>query len=435
MNEGRRGWSLAVLASFALLIVPFVVWFLLPNHGPPPSKRPRSRPALAATNPPDIPSVLPETPAPAPRPVRTAPKEEAPSEDFVKGSVVDSDGQPVNLASVGCTDRSQALTTTTDSDGRFQLPLEASGCSVVARHPQHPSSEPTPVQAGKDNVVRLSAGGTLEGIVVDDQNRPVTRYRLSVDVFLPKAEGTELGARGRPRQVNEDSGSFRLERMPVGKYVLVASVSGQPPGKSESVDVDAGQTTRNVRIVLPRAATLSGTIRDDETRRPIVGAVVQLDAMTGGDGASATTDEQGNYTLTNVPPGPFSVRVDHSNYKSRIVPGLTTRGRSSMHEDINLRPRGDGGSNSELEGIGAMLSPSSNGVRIAGVVESGPAEKAGLQPGDRFVRIDSVSAIEMSMSDVIQRLRGPEGSRVTVTIDREGERQFDVTLTRARIER
>lgn len=225
MNEGRRGWSLAMLASSALLIVPLIVWFLLPNHGPLPPKRPRPRPSLATTTQPGIPSALPETPAPAPRPVRTDPKEEPPAEEFVKGSVLDSDGQPVKLATVGCTDRSQELMATTDSDGRFQLPLEASGCSVVARHPQHPASEPTPVQTGKDNVVRLGAGGTLEGLVVDDENRPVTSYRLSVDVFLPKTEGTELGARGRPRQVNEDSGSFHLERMPAGKYVLVASVS------------------------------------------------------------------------------------------------------------------------------------------------------------------------------------------------------------------
>lgn len=440
MNESRRGWRLAALASSALLIVPLIVWFLLPAPTAPPPKKPRPRPSVAAAvAEPAPPRPGPAPPAPAPRPIATKSNDDAPAEEFVTGSVVDADGQPVSRAAVGCDDRSSHLTTTTDADGRFQLPLEASGCSVVAHHSQFPSSERTRIEAGKDNVVRLGAGGTIEGVVVDEQGRPVASYRLSVELFLPKTEGTDLGPRGRPRQVNEDSGSFRLERLPAGKYVLVASASGQPPGKSDSVDVEIGQTTRNVRIVLPRAATLTGTIRDEATRQPIAGAVVQLDGMPGGGGPNAnppaTTDEQGNYSLAGVPPGPFSVRVDHSAYTGRIVAGLTTRGASSIREDINLKPRGDGGANSELEGIGAMLAPSPNGVVIASVIESGPAANAGLKRGDRFVRIDGTSALEMTLSDAIQRLRGPEGSRVSVTVAREGEGNIDVTVVRARIER
>lgn len=227
--------------------------------------------------------------------------------------------------------------------------------------------------------------------------------------------------------------------MPPGKYVLVASSPGQPPGKSDSFDVDTGQTARNVRITLPRPATLTGTIRDELTRQPIAGAIVQLDGMAGGGGPSAnppaTTDEQGNYALTGVPPGPFSVHVEHGQYMGRIVSGLTTRGASSMREDINLKQRGDGGPNSELEGIGAMLAPSAAGVVIASVIEGGPAANAGLRKGDKFVRIEGASAVEMPLSDVMQRLRGPQGSRVSVTIARDGENNFDVTIVRARIER
>lgn len=437
MSERRRAWSLAILLSTALLVVPLVVWFLLPNHGPLPSKRPRSRPsatvAEAETSSPRFAS-----PAPAPRPIVTKSNDDAP-EEFVTGSVVDADGQPAVRAFVGCDDRSSHLTASTDAEGRFKLPMEASGCSVIAHHPQFPSSDRTRIEAGKDNVVKLGLGGTIEGNVVDEQGRPVASYRLSVEVFLPKSEGAELGPRGRPQQINEEAGAFRLERMPAGKYVLVASASGQPPGKSDSVNVDVGQTTRSVRIVLPRAATLTGTIRDDETRRPIAGAVVQLDAMAGGGGPNAnppaTTDAQGIYSLTGVPPGPFSVRIDHASYKGRIVSGLTTRGATSIREDINLKPRGDGGATSELEGIGAMLAPSPGGIVIASVIESGPAANAGIKRGDRFVRIDGVSALEMPVSDAIQRLRGPAGSRVSVSVARDGENNFDVTIVRAHIDR
>jgi membrane-associated protease RseP (regulator of RpoE activity) len=180
-------------------------------------------------------------------------------------------------------------------------------------------------------------------------------------------------------------------------------------------------------------------IRDEETRKPIAGAVVQLDGMAGGGGPNstppATTDAQGNYSLTGVPPGPFSVRIEHGSYVGRIVSGLTTRGATSIREDINLKPRGDGGASSELEGIGAMLAPSPGGVMIAGVIDPGPAATAGLKRGDRFVRIDGTPAVEMTVSDAMQRLRGPSGSRVSVTVAREGESNIDVMIVRARIER
>ena len=136
-----------------------------------------------------------------------------------------------------------------------------------------------------------------------------------------------------------------------------------------------------------------------------------------------------------VPPGPFSVRVEHDGYKTRIVPGLTTRGASTLREDITLRARGDGGSGSELEGIGAILVPTPSGIVISSLVENGPGAKAGLRRGDRLLRIDGVSALEMTLPDAIQRLRGTSGSRVTISITREGEGNLDVTVTRERIER
>lgn len=435
MNDSRRGWRLALLASSALLIVPLVVWFLLPNHGPLPPKKPRPRPSVAAVT--EQPTAPPVAQAPAPRPVVTKPNEAPPPEESVTGTVVDPDGQPVGGAFVGCDDRSTHLTTSSDSEGKFHLLAEASGCQVIAHHAQYPQSERTRVELGKDNIVKLGVGGTLEGVVVDDQNKAVTSYRLSVEVFLPKVEGGEIGIRGRPKQINDDSGAFRLDRMPAGKYVLVANAPGQPPGKSESVDVDVGQTTRNVRIVLPRPATLTGTIRDEESRQPIAGALVHLDGLAGGGfivNAPATSDEQGNFSLLGVPPGPFSVRVEHSAYKSRIVAGLTTRGASSIREDIGLKSRGDGGASNELEGIGATLAPAAGGPTVVSTIEKGPAATAGLKRGDKFVRIDGQSTAELPLSEVIQRLRGPEGSRVSISVTREGENTFDVTVVRARVE-
>jgi len=437
----RRAWSFALATFVAMLAVPLLVWLVLPHPGSPPQRPPRTRATAAAL-------VQTEQAAPTNTPSSRAPskpaiarEDEPPAEDEVTGTVLDSDGQTVSHASVGCDDRSAQLTTVTDLDGHFRLPAEASGCLVVAHHGRHPSSDRVRVEIGKDNVVKLGAGGAIEGVVVDEQGAPVASYRLTVELFLPNTDGVDIGVRGRPRKVEDAAGAFRMEKLPPGKYVLGASAEGRPPGKSETVEVETGQTVRNVRISLPRTATLSGTVRDEDTRKPIAGATVRLDGMAGGGGfdlaTPVTTDADGAFSLVGVPPGPFSVRVERDGYKSRIVPGLTTRGASSIREEFTLRARGDGGSESELEGIGAILVPTPTGIVISSLVENGPGAKAGLRRGDKLLRIDGTSALEMTLPDAIQRLRGPSGSRVTITIQREGgdETTSDMTVTRERIER
>lgn len=440
MTAPRRAWSFALATFVAMLAVPLLVWLVLPSPGAPPARQPRSRATTAALATPV--ETAPAGTTPEPRPTSKpaiAKADEPPADDDVTGTVLDSDGQPVARAAVGCDDRSAQFTTTTDMEGRFRLPAEAAGCMVIAHHSQHPSSERVRVEAGKDNIVKLGAGGAIEGVVVDEQGAAVTSYRLTIELFLAKTEGVDIGVRGRPKKVEDPAGAFRLEKLPPGKYVLGASAEGHPPGKSETVEVEVGQTARNVRIALPRAATLSGTVRDEQTRKPIAGATVRLDGVAGGGGfdiaAPVTTDAEGAFSLVGVPPGPFSVRVDGDGYKSRIVPGLTTRGASVIREDITLRARGDGGGESELEGIGAILAPTPGGIVIASLVENGPGAKAGLRNADRLLRIDGVSALEMTLPDAIQRLRGPSGSRVTVSVAREGEGNVDVTVTRERIER
>jgi membrane-associated protease RseP (regulator of RpoE activity) len=189
-----------------------------------------------------------------------------------------------------------------------------------------------------------------------------------------------------------------------------------------------------VRIVLTRGATLSGRVIDAGTRAPIAEAQVELDAATSSGAnaiARAVTDAGGGYALEGVPPrGPFSVRVRHPSYVTKIVPGLDARGAPSTRSDIELKPLGDGGASEELVGIGATLLPSpAGGVTIAGLIEGGPAERAGLEKGDRIVRVDGADATSMTMADCVQRLRGAAGTRVSVGVDRDGQR-IEVTIAR-----
>ncbi len=89
-----------------------------------------------------------------------------------------------------------------------------------------------------------------------------------------------------------------------------------------------------------------------------------------------------------------------------------------------------------FEGIGAMVRMNEQGfLEIVWPFEGQPADKAGLRPGDVIVAVDGQSIEGYSVYEAITLIRGPEGTDVVLTIQREGvEEPFDVVVTRARID-
>ena len=87
-----------------------------------------------------------------------------------------------------------------------------------------------------------------------------------------------------------------------------------------------------------------------------------------------------------------------------------------------------------LAGVGCEISKNSAGYVIASDVEdNSPAKKAGIQPMDVFVEVDGTKFDSSSTpDDVALKLRGPEGSKVGVTVDRNGKIQ-DYIVTRQKI--
>ncbi|WP_437779632.1 carboxypeptidase regulatory-like domain-containing protein [Sorangium sp. So ce1097] len=430
----RRAWLSAALLSVALLIPPLLVWLFLPRPAPVAPARRELTPALIAPAQPEhaAPREVEAEPPPPPPPPPPPRETTAASAGPVRGVVLDPEGRPVAGATVRCSEE-PGLSASADAEGRFELPPEADGCTAIAALPPFGDAVPTRVTAAGDNALHLIAAGSIAGEVVEPSGRPVDAYLLAIESFVPAGSGAHASVNGRARKVSDPGGAFQLDDLAPGRYVLTASAAGRPPARSAPIDVEAGRTTRSVRIVLPQGATLRGRVVDAESRAPIVEAQVELDSATS-SGANAIslvlTDANGDYELEGVPAsGPFSVRVRHELYTTKIVPGLDARGAGSARADIELRPLGDGGSREELSGIGAMLALSPGGVTIADVIEGGPAALAGLAQGDVIVRIDGEPTADLPLADCIQRLRGPAGTRVAVGVERGG-RVLDVTMRR-----
>jgi carboxyl-terminal processing protease len=72
-------------------------------------------------------------------------------------------------------------------------------------------------------------------------------------------------------------------------------------------------------------------------------------------------------------------------------------------------------------------------IAVTEVVPGGPADKAGIQPNDLITAVDGVSTKNMPTPKASQHLRGKEGTKVTLTIERSGKTLAPITLTREKI--
>jgi len=75
---------------------------------------------------------------------------------------------------------------------------------------------------------------------------------------------------------------------------------------------------------------------------------------------------------------------------------------------------------SRFTGIGVSILRHRDGVHVQTPVEGTPAARAGLRFGDRIVEVDGKDAREWSTQEVSKAVRGPEGERVQIKIDRAG---------------
>ncbi len=84
----------------------------------------------------------------------------------------------------------------------------------------------------------------------------------------------------------------------------------------------------------------------------------------------------------------------------------------------------------EFGGIGIELTLEGKVPEVIAPIDGTPAANAGIEPGDRIVKINGQPTTGMDVEAIVKRLRGSAGSKVTLEIARSDRPPFDVTLTR-----
>jgi carboxyl-terminal processing protease len=88
----------------------------------------------------------------------------------------------------------------------------------------------------------------------------------------------------------------------------------------------------------------------------------------------------------------------------------------------------------EFGGIGVQIEASPIGIKIITVFQGGPADKAGLQPGDVIIGAEGSSLVGVPIELAVQMIRGKIGSQVQITVmQAESEKAISISLTREQI--
>ncbi len=86
----------------------------------------------------------------------------------------------------------------------------------------------------------------------------------------------------------------------------------------------------------------------------------------------------------------------------------------------------------EYGGLGMRVSMQDGWLTVVSPMFKSPALKAGIMSGDKIIKINGKSTKGYSLEELVEKLRGKVGTKVTITINRDGE-IFDITLVRDKI--
>ena len=87
----------------------------------------------------------------------------------------------------------------------------------------------------------------------------------------------------------------------------------------------------------------------------------------------------------------------------------------------------------EFDGIGVVFNMATDTVIVLSVIPSGPSRKAGVQGGDRIIKVNDtlIAGQKWSQTAVMKRLRGPRGTQVKLSIERKDINELvDIVVTR-----
>jgi hypothetical protein len=222
--------------------------------------------------------------------------------------------------------------------------------------------------------------GGITGTVTDSSETAIPRAVL------------ELKGADRLRVTADSAGAFRFDDLEAGTYTLRAS-SPNTGIAVEEVTVAEGEIVDAGRLTVSDAESARGQVVSAATGQPVTGAVV---TAVEPPGATATTDAEGQFTLSRDPAVTTAVQVVADGYaaqRSLLAAGDGDAGtviRLQLPGSIDVTAWDDSGET--CRGCTITASNPEAGTRAAAASEQGLAHFEGLAPGEYHVLRQRMSA-------------------------------------------
>ena len=84
----------------------------------------------------------------------------------------------------------------------------------------------------------------------------------------------------------------------------------------------------------------------------------------------------------------------------------------------------------EFGGLGIEVTMENGFVKVISPIDDTPAYKAGIKAGDYITHLDGKSVIGLNLNEAVDKMRGPAGTKLKVTIGRSNQEAFNVTIKR-----
>src|SRR5438552_11722273 len=84
-----------------------------------------------------------------------------------------------------------------------------------------------------------------------------------------------------------------------------------------------------------------------------------------------------------------------------------------IYKEVQVETKG------EFGGVGIQIGMKENRLTVIAPIDGTPAERAGVKPSDVILKVNNETTKDMTLMDAVQKMRGPKGTKVTLTIQRE----------------
>jgi carboxyl-terminal processing protease len=178
----------------------------------------------------------------------------------------------------------------------------------------------------------------------------------------------------------------------------------------------------------------------------VIGALLLVITLSmGGTVASKGTDTGATYEQLKLFTEVMSIvqnqYVDEVSPKELIYGAIkgTLRGLDphSSFLDVDSYKEMQVETTGSFGGLGIEITLRDDILTVVSPIDGTPAHRAGLHPGDRIIKIDGLATKDMQLADAVKRMRGKPGTKVTITVVREGwtePQDFSIVREQIRIQ-